>query len=149
MPTLTVNSRARYDYEILETYEAGLVLAGYEVKAVKAGHLSLKGAYVTIKNNEAFLINAFISPFQPKNTPADYEPNRLRKLLLHKQEIKTLIGRIKQKGLTLTPLRVYTKRGMVKLEFAVGKGKRKIDKREKIKKREVQRKIEMALRQKT
>ena len=145
MPTLAVNPRAKYDYEILETYEAGIVLAGYEVKAVKTGHLSLKGTYVTIKNNEAFLINAHISPYQPKNTPADYEPNRLRKLLLNKQEIKTLIGRIKQKGLTLAPLRVYTKRGMVKLEFAVGKGKRKIDKREKIKKREAERKMERAL----
>ncbi|OGZ36600.1 MAG: SsrA-binding protein [Candidatus Portnoybacteria bacterium RIFCSPLOWO2_12_FULL_39_9] len=145
MPTLAVNPRAKYDYEILETYEAGIVLAGYEVKAVKTGHLSLKGTYVAIKNNEAFLINAHISPYQPKNTPADYEPNRLRKLLLNKQEIKTLIGRIKQKGLTLAPLRVYTKRGMVKLEFAVGKGKRKIDKREKIKKREAERKMERAL----
>src|SRR3990167_2294868 len=93
MPTLAVNPRAKYDYEILETYEAGIVLAGYEVKAVKTGHLSLKGTYVTIKNNEAFLINAHISPYQPKNTPADYEPNRLRKLLLNKQEIKTLIGK--------------------------------------------------------
>lgn len=148
MPILAVNPRARYDYEILETYEAGVVLAGYEVKAIKAGHISLKGAYVTIKNNEAFLINTHVSPFQPKNTPADYEPNRLRKLLLNKQEIKTLIGRTKQKGLTLVPWRVYTKRGIVKLEFAVAKGKRKIDKREKIKKREAERRIERALKTK-
>lgn len=148
MPVLAINPRAKYDYEILETYEAGIVLAGYEVKSIKTGHIGLKGSYVTIKNNEAFLINAQISPYQPKNTPDDYEPSRSRKLLLHKSEIKSLIGRIKQKSLTLVPLLVYTKKGKIKLEFAVGKGKRKTDKREKIKKREAERTIERALRQK-
>lgn len=146
MPALAINPRAKYDYEILETYEAGMVLAGYEVKSIKTGHISLKGSYVTIKNNEAFLINAYIPPYQPKNTPDDYEPSRSRKLLLHKSEIKSLIGKIRQKSLTLVPLRVYTKRKKVKLEFALGKGKRKIDKREKIKKREVERTINRALR---
>lgn len=146
MPALTLNPRAKYDYEILETYEAGIVLTGHEVKSIKTGHIGLKGSYVTIRNNEPFLINAHIPAFQPKNTPADYEPTRARKLLLHKQEIKALIGKIRQKGLTLVPLRVYTKKGKIKLEFAVGQGKRKIDKREKIKKREAERKIERALR---
>jgi len=146
MPTLATNPRAKYDYHILETFEAGLVLAGHEVKAIKTGHLSLKGSYVTIKNKEAWLINAQIPPYQPKNTPADYQPDRTRKLLLNKKEIRSLIGQIKQKGLTLVPLRVYTKKGKIKLGFALGRGKREFDKREKIIKREVKRRIDRALR---
>ena len=110
--------------------------------------MSLKGSYVTIKNEEAWLINTQISPYQPKNTPKEYDPTRSRKLLLHKKEIDSLIGKTKQKGLTLMPLRVYTKQNRIKLEFALAKGKRKTDKREKIKKREVNRKIERALRDK-
>lgn len=148
MPILATNPRAKFDYHILETFEAGIVLFGQEVKSVKKRQMSLKGAYVTIRNKEAQLINALISPYQPKNTPTDYEPLRTRKLLLHKKEIRSLIGKIKQKGLTLVPLRIYTKHNRIKLEFGLGQGKRKIDKREKIKKREAQRKIERALRQK-
>ncbi|MBL7155195.1 MAG: SsrA-binding protein SmpB [Candidatus Portnoybacteria bacterium] len=146
MPTLATNPRAKYDYHILETYEAGMVLAGHEVKAIKTGHISLKGSYVTIKDEEAWLINAQIPPYQPKNTPTDYQPSRTRKLLLNKREIKSLIGQSKRKGLTLVPLRVYTKKGKIKLAFALGLGKRKIDKREKIIKREIKRKIDRALR---
>ena len=146
MPTLATNPRAKYDYEILETYEAGLVLTGQEVKSIKTGHISLRGSYVTIKNEEAWLINAQIPPYQPKNAPADYQPSRTRKLLLHKKELKSLIGKTKQKGLTLVSLRVYTKRGKIKLGFALGRGKRKIDKREKIIERETKRKIDRALR---
>ncbi|MCD6528343.1 SsrA-binding protein SmpB [bacterium] len=146
MKTLAVNKRATYDYEILEKYEAGISLFGYEVKSIKTGHISLKGSYVVIKNNEVYLLNAFIPPYQIKNTPSDYDPNRSRKLLLHKSEIKSLIGKIKQKGLTLVPIKLYTKRGKIKLEFALAKGKRKVDKREKIKKRETERKIKRALR---
>jgi len=148
MPTLATNPRAKYDYHILETYEAGIVLAGHEVKAIKTGHINLKGSYITIKNEETWLINAQIPPYQPKNTPADYEPSRTRKLLLNKREIKSLIGQSKRKGLTLVPLRVYTKREKIKLAFALGLGKQKIDKREKIIKREVKRKIDRALRDK-
>ena len=129
MPTLATNPRAKYDYHILETFEAGLVLFGYEVKAIKNNLMSLKGSYVTIKNEEVWLINAQIAPFQPKNTPDDYNPIRTRKLLLNKKEIKSLIGRIKQKGLTLVPLRVYTKHNRIKLGFGLGQGKRKSDKR--------------------
>lgn len=140
---LAENRRARYDYEILESYEAGLVLKGYEVKAIKTGHISLKGSYVVTKDNEAYLINAFIPPYQPANTPVNYNPERSRKLLLNKSEIKTLIGKSKQKGLTLVPLRIYTKKSRVKLLFGIGKGKRKIDKRETIKKREAEREIKL------
>ena len=138
---LAVNRRARYDYEILETYEAGMVLRGYEVKAIKTGHVSLKGSYVTIKNNEAYLINTFIPPYQKANTPNDYDPERSRKLLLNKAEIKSLIGKSKRKGLTLVPLKIYTKKSILKLEFGIGKGKRQIDKREVIKKRQTEREL--------
>ena len=148
MPTLATNPRAKYDYRILETLEAGMVLTGQEVKAIKTGHISLKGSYVTIKDEEAWLINAQIPPYQPKNTPADYQPDRTRKLLLKKREIRGLIGQSKRKGLTLVPLRVYTKKGKIKLAFALGLGKRKTDKREKIIKREVKRRIDRALREK-
>ena len=148
MPTLTTNPRARFDYSILETFEAGLVLFGHEAKGIKNNRMSLKGSYVTIKKGEAWLINAQISPYQPKNTPKEYDPTRSRKLLLHKREISSLIGKTKQKGLTLVPLRVYTKHDRVKLEFGLAQGKRKIDKREKIKKREFNRRAERALRNK-
>ncbi|MBU1255816.1 SsrA-binding protein SmpB [Patescibacteria group bacterium] len=145
MPTLATNPRAKFDYHILETFEAGLVLFGHEVKAIKNNQMSLKGSYITIKNEEAWLINAQISLYQPKNIPDDYNPIRTRKLLLNKKEIKSFIGRIKQKGLTLVPLRVYTKHSRIKLGFGLGQGKKKVDKREKIKKRETDRKISRAL----
>lgn len=147
MPSLATNRRAKYDYHIVETFEAGLVLSGQEVKSVKKGRMSLKGAYVTIKDKEAWLINALIPPYQPKNTPPDYQPTRSRKLLLNKKEIKSLIGKTRQKGLTLVPLRVYTKHNRLKLAFALGLGKRQADKREKIKKREAKRRISRALKQ--
>jgi len=139
---LAENRKAKYDYEILENYEAGLVLFGYEVKAIKTGHVSLKGSYVVLKNNEAYLMNAFIPPYQKANAPQDYNPYRSRKLLLNRSEIRTLIGKSKEKGLTLVPLKLYTKKTIIKLEFAVAKGKRKIDKREEIKKRETKREID-------
>ena len=148
MSTLATNPRAKFDYHILEKFEAGIVLFGHEAKAIKNNRMSLKGSYVTINNEEAWLINTQISPYQPKNTPKEYDPTRSRKLLLHKKEINSLIGKTKQKGLTLMPLRVYTKRNRIKLEFALAKGKRKTDKREKIKKRETDRKIDRALRDK-
>lgn len=143
---LAENRRAYYDYQILETYEAGLVLHGYEVKAIKTGHVSLRGSYVVIRDNEAYLINAFIPPYQPANTPDDYNPERTRKLLLKESEIKSLTGKSKQKGLTLVPLKLYTKKSRIKLGFGLGKGKGEIDKREEIKKREAEREIQRKLR---
>ncbi len=98
MADYAYNRKALYEYEILEKYEAGLVLAGHEVKSIRTGHISLQGAYVVIKNEEAWLLNATIPPYQAKNTPAGYEPTRSRKLLLHKAEIASLIGKTKQKG---------------------------------------------------
>jgi len=145
MKILAVNRRAKYDYNILETFEAGLALKGHEVKSIKIGHLSLKGAYISIKNNQAYLLNAYISPFQPKNMSKDYDPERARKLLLHKKEIQHLIGKSNERGLTLVPIKVYTKRSRIKLEFGIGRGKKKIDKRQSIKKRESKREIERNL----
>jgi len=135
------NKRAIFDYEILKKYNAGLVLNGQEVKSIKKGNINLQGSYVVLKGEELFLIGANVPPYQPKNAP-DYEPQRSRKLLLTKSEINKLIG---LKGLTLVPLRVYTDRRNVKLEFAVAKSKKKIDKREKIKKRETDREIDREL----
>ena len=141
MKVLTENRKSTYNYEISETYEAGLVLYGFEVKAIKTGHVNLTGSFVTSKNEELFLTNALIPPYQPKNTPVDYDQSRPRKLLLKKREINTLIGKLKVKGLTLVPIRLYTKKGKIKLEFGVGRGKRKIDKRVTIKKRDLEREL--------
>lgn len=150
MPILATNKRATFDYEILEKFEAGLVLAGYEVKAARLGHISLKGAYVVITGGEAFLLNAHISPYQPKNMPLSYEPTRTRKLLLHKKEIGRLIGESRKKGLTLIPLSMYTNSiGKIKLSFAVARGKKKFDKRAAISEKESKRKIQRALRGKS
>jgi len=141
MKVLTENRKSTYNYEILETYEAGLALYGFEVKAIKTGHISLKGSFVTLKNKELFLTNALIPPYQPKNTPVDYDQSRARKLLLKKSEISTLIGKLKIKGLTLMSIRLYTKKNRIKLEFGIAKGKRKIDKRISIKKRDIEREL--------
>lgn len=149
MAVLAVNKKARYNYEILEKFKAGMVLNGQEVKSIKAGRINLQGAFVVIKGGEVFLIGAAIPPYQPKNAPPDYNPQQSRKLLLHRSEIKQLIGKTHQKGLTMVPLMVYIDKRKVKLEFALCKGKKKADKREEIKKREVERKIRRALRSST
>ena len=145
MPLITVNKKVFFDYEIMETFEAGLALFGHEVKAIKTGHISLDGAYVVVKEGEAYLLNAKIPAYQPANVPKEYDPARSRKLLLHKKELNYLIGKSHAQGLTLVPLRVYTKRSKIKLEFGLAKGKRKYEKRELIKKRETGREIERGL----
>ena len=141
MNELSVNRRARFDYTILETYEAGLALAGFEVKSVKAGRMSLAGAFVVMRDNEAWLLNATISPYQPKNTPTDYDSERSRRLLLHRSEIKELIGKTSQSGLTIIPLAVYTSHNRVKMTIGLARHKKQRDKRETIKKREAQKEI--------
>jgi len=145
MAVSATNRKAFYDYEILEKFEAGISLIGQEVKSIKLGRISLKGAYVVVKNEEVFLIGCYIPPYQPKNAPQNYQPERSRKLLLKKSEIKGLIGKTKLKGLTLVPLRVYTKAGRIKIEIGLGRGKKKKDKRENIKKREIEIEIKRAL----
>ena len=148
MKVLAENKKAYFNYRILEKFEAGISLIGQEVKSIKTRGVNLAGSYVVIKNSEAFWIGARISSYQPKNIPPDYNPERSRKLLLKKSEIKYLIGKTKQKGLTLIPLRVYTKRGKIKLEFGIARGKKKVDKRELIKKREIEREIRKAMKEK-
>jgi len=144
---LAENKKAYFNYQILEKLEAGISLIGQEVKSLKTRGVNLTGSYVVVKNEEVFWIGAAISPYQPKNAPPDYNPQRSRKLLLRKQEIDYLIGKAKQKDLTLIPLRVYTKRGKIKLEFAIAKGKKKFDKREAIKKRDIEKEIKRVLKQ--
>ncbi len=148
MKVIVENKKAYFNYQILDKYKAGIALQGQEVKSVKAGKISLKGAYVVVKGEEVFLIGATIPPWQPKNAPQDYDPKRSRKLLLRKPEIKKLIGLSAQKGLTMIPLLVYTIRGKIKLEFGLVRGKKKADKKEKIKKREIDREIQRALKEK-
>jgi len=142
------NKKARFDYEILETIEAGIVLSGSEVKAIKTGHGSLIGAFAVIRSGEAWLLNANIPPYQPKNTLKSYDPERSRKLLLNKKEINYLIGKVQEKGLTLIAIKLYNKKGKIKLEIGLGKGKNKFDKREAIKKKDMKREIERTLRDK-
>ncbi|MFH0891563.1 MAG: SsrA-binding protein SmpB [Candidatus Falkowbacteria bacterium] len=146
MPVLAYNKRAKFDYEITDTYEAGVVLRGHEVKSIKTGHVSLKGAFVTVKSAGEqlpvlYLTNAHIPLYKKASTVKNHEPERPRKLLLHKKEIDHLIGKRREQGLTLVPIKLYTKHNLVKLEFGVGRGKKKYDKRADIKKREMDRKI--------
>jgi len=139
------NKRAYFDYEFLEKFEAGMVLSGHEVKSIKSGKMSLTGSYVVLKNGELYLINANIAPYQLKNIPKDYNPTQARKLLLRKKEIQYLFGKTQERGLTLIPLRVYSKKGKIKLEFAVSRGRKKADKKERIKKREADKEIRREL----
>lgn len=138
---LIQNKKATFNFEILEKIEAGIALRGFEVKSIKTGQGSLLGSYVIVRGNEAFLVEANIPPYQPANAPDSYDPERLRKLLLHKKEIDTLLGAEKQKGLTIIPLSMYNKGGKIKVEIGIARGKKKHDKRETIKKRDVDRDI--------
>ena len=135
------NRKAYFNYEILEKYEAGIELLGVEVKSVRGGRMSLEGAFVIVRGGEAYLINANIPPYQPKNTPKDYGPLRNRRLLLTKKEIAELAGSEKNKSLTIVPVLVYNKNRKIKVEIALVKGKKKFDKRETIKKRDTDREI--------
>ncbi len=139
------NRKARYLYEILETYEAGIQLTGTEVKSIREGKVNLQDGYALIRNGEAWLINVHISPYSGIGQYFNHDPRRTRKLLLHRQEIRKLIGKVEQQGLTLVPLRMYLKRGLVKVNIALGKGKKLHDKREDLKRRQDQRDIQRAM----
>lgn len=145
MTTFSENRKAHFDYEILEKFEAGLVLSGAEVKSIRGGRMNLTGSYVNFHNGEPYLIGASIAPYQPKNQPSDYDPSHTRKLLLNKKEINYFLGKIKQKGLTLVPLKVYNKGRRIKIEIGLARGKKQYDKRTVISKRESDRKIEREL----
>ena len=145
MPTLAKNRRARFEYEILDTLEAGLVLSGAEVKSIRTGHASLAGAYVTFHGNEPHLTNAHIAPYAFAVKNESYDPTQTRKLLLKKKEIAYLRGKLQEKGLTAIPLSLYTKQRLIKLEIGLARGKKTHDKRASIKKSEVDREIQRAL----
>ena len=139
MSDYATNPKAGFEYEIVETLEAGLLLKGYEVKSIKSGKVSLKGSYVKILNGKAVLLGAVISPYQTANVPPDYNPQANHELLLNKREIEHLLGLSKTQGLTLIPLKLYPKGSLVKLLVGIARGKRKHDKRESIKKKDVAR----------
>jgi SsrA-binding protein len=145
MGTLAINKRAGFDYFLIDEYEAGLVLNGQEVKSARSGQVSLKESFVTLKGAELYLTNAYIAPYKQAGLKQINDPTKARKLLLKKSEIRQLIGKVRAEGLTLVPLKLYTKRRLLKLSFAVGKGKKKFDKREDIAKKEASRNINRAL----
>ncbi|MEK7088159.1 MAG: SsrA-binding protein SmpB [Patescibacteria group bacterium] len=145
MEFLTENKKAFFNYEILKKFNTGIELLGLEVKSLKAKRGTLDGAYVLARDNEVFLLGATIPPYQPKNTPADYEPTRPRRLLLTKKEISQLVGWENQRGLTIIPLSLYNSGRKIKVTIAVARGKKKYDKRETLKKREANREIQRTL----
>lgn len=140
------NKKARFDYEILSTQEAGLVLLGTEIKSLRQGRIQLKDGFVRIEGGEAFLCDVYIAPYENAG-PFNHEPTRHRKLLLHKGEIRRLGVKVQEKGLSLIPLSVYLKNSKAKVELGLGRGKRKYEKREAIKKQDAGREIQRTLRQ--
>jgi SsrA-binding protein len=142
---IVVNKKARFNYEILDTYEAGLVLRGSEVKSLRNGQCVLKDSYISFKNSEAFLQNSHISIYT-SSSYNNHEPERLRKLLLHDHELKKINALIQEKGLSLVPLKLYFKKGKVKVELGVGRGKNKADKRDTTKTRDASREMSQSLR---
>lgn len=142
---IAANRQARYQYEILDTYEAGVVLTGTEVKSIREGKVNLGDGFANVKRGEVWLHNVHISPHSMTNLAYNHEPRRVRKLLLHKQEIRKLIGQVEQKGLTLVPLKMYLKGGKVKVSFALGRGKKLHDKRDSLKKKQDKRDIARAM----
>ncbi len=143
---VATNRRAYHDYHIEETHEAGLVLTGTEIKSVRAGSVNLKDSYAVVKNGEAWLLNVHISSYEPASRQ-NVDPDRTRKLLLHRGEINRLMGRVQEKGLTIIPLRMYLKHNRAKVELALVRGKRQYDKRAAIAKRETDREIQRALKE--
>ena len=145
VPTIAENRRARFDYHIEERYEAGMVLQGWEIKAVRAGQVQLTDGYVVIRDGELYLIGCRINALRSASTHVTPEADRTKKLLMHKEEIKRLIGKVEQKGYTLVPINLHWKAGKVKCEVALAKGKAEHDKRDTIKDREGKREVERAM----
>jgi len=140
MEIVSTNKKARFNYEIIEKIEAGIVLKGTEVKSIRNRNVSIGESYAQIKDNEVFLHNLHISPYEQGNRE-NHDPIRVRKLLLHKREIKKLVAKTQQKGLSLVPLSIYLRKGKIKVELGIGRGKRLVDKREAIKKKTIEREI--------
>ena len=139
MPTLAINKKARYDYTIMDTMEAGIQLTGAEVKSVRGGRLNLAGSRVVITRGEAYLLGAQIAAYSQAGAQPGYDPQRTRRLLLHMREIRKLVGKLEEAGLTVVPLSAYTKGPHIKVEIAIARGKKEYEKREVIKKRETAR----------
>ncbi len=142
---LIANKKAKFNYEILETFEAGIELLGSEVKALKAKHGNIDSAYVIVRGGEAFLVGSEVPLYQPKNTSESYNKDRNRKLLLTKKELERISNEEEKKGLTVVPLSLYNKGRHIKIELAIVKGKKKFDKRQTLKKRETDREIRRTL----
>ena len=143
---LADNRKAHHDYHILHTYEAGIVLLGTEVKSIREGHVNLRDSFARVEGAEVFIYNVHVSPYSHRGY-ADHEPTRRRKLLLHKGEIRKLIGKTVERGMTLVPVRMYLKNGRVKVVVGVAKGKKLYDKRETIRRREAERETRRAIKQ--
>lgn len=145
MNAYITNKKATFNYEILETIEAGIVLSGAEVKAIRNGMGNLQGAFIILRGGEAFLVKATVSPFQVANTPKGYDPEQPRKLLLSRKEFQKLERELHTAGLTIVPLSLYNKKSKIKLAIALVRGKKKADKRESIKQRDTKREIQRTL----
>ena len=139
------NRKAHFDYEILEPFEAGLILQGVEVKSIKAKRVSLEDSYLTLHDGSLWLINAHIYPLQPNNTAKEYKTDRPRKVLLHKKELNRFVGTIKEKRLTLIPLQIYNVKQYLKLKFCLAKSKRKFEKRDLLRERDIERDMRRSL----
>ena len=141
MPTLAVNRRARYDYEILETVTAGISLLGHEVKSIKGQKANLTGSYAIIRGNEVLLVGMTVPPYDKAGKLENYDPQRTRKLLLRKEETKKIAGQLFQRGLALLPLNIFSLRGVIKVELGLGKGRKQYDKRSQARKKELEREL--------
>jgi SsrA-binding protein len=144
MPVLVKNKKVRFDYEILDTFEAGIELLGTEVKSLRLGNVNLKESFCRIKDGEVFINNMHISPYELGNRE-NHDPTRVRKLLLHRREIDKLTRKSDEKGLTLVPTKIYFKNSNVKLEIGIGKGKKHYDKRETLKRKQAEREVQKAI----
>ena len=142
--TIATNRKAYHDYQILDSYEAGIVLTGTEIKSLRAGRVNLRDSYATVRDGEVWLVNAHIAPYS-HGQRQNHEPRRERKLLLHRQEINRLIGKVQEKGWTMVPLRIYLKDGRAKVELALVRGKKQYDKRKAVAERDYDREMQRAV----
>jgi SsrA-binding protein len=141
------NRQARFRYEIIETYEAGIELKGTEVKSIRQGKANLRDGYALVRNGEVWMLNVHVSPYETASEYFNHDPRRTRRLLLHRQEIRKLIGKVEEKGLTLVPLKMYMKKGRVKVTIGLGRGKKLFDKRESIKEKDAKREMARMMKQ--
>jgi SsrA-binding protein len=142
--TIATNRKARHDYHIEDTFEAGMMLTGTEIKSIRAGRVSLRDSFATIKEGELWLVNVHIAPYD-QGTYANHEPRRTRKLLMHRREINRIAGKLQEKGFTLVPLRLYLKNNLAKVELGLARGKKQYDKRAALREKETRREVDRAV----